>query len=105
MPSIWRSFFPNRDEAAEQAQALRLSYRALFASPTGQEVLADLLRNTGLARSSFVPGDAGLSAFREGQRRVGLYVVEMINSDPDAAARMLRQGQTEGLFSTHEQEA
>ncbi len=88
----------SRADAAAEASALRVAYRQVFGSPSGQEVLADLLRNTGVSRVSFVPGDPGLSAFHEGQRRVGLYLVEMINSDPDAAAAMLRAGDTEDLF-------
>lgn len=88
----------SRADAADEASALRVSYRQVFGSPSGQEVLADLMRNTGLSRSSFVPGDPGLSAFHEGQRRVGLYIIDMVNSDPDAAASMLRAGDTNDLF-------
>jgi hypothetical protein len=105
MPSIWRTIFKTRDDAAQQAQAVRVAYRAVFASPMGQEVLADLLRRTGVARATFVAGDPGVSAFNEGQRRVGLYVLEMVNSDPDAAARMLQRGDTEAIFAEPEQEA
>jgi hypothetical protein len=70
----------------------------VFAGPSGQIVLADLMRASGIGASSFA-GDPHRTAFNEGQRNVAIYLIRMINSDPDAAARMLRSGDTEDVFS------
>lgn len=95
---LWRRLIA-REDAAEEAAKLRVAYRQTFNTPQGREVLADILRSGGVHRTGFVAGDPYMSAFHEGQRRLALHVVEMLNSDPDAVANMLREGDTQEVFN------
>jgi len=83
---------------AEQTASLISDYRVTFGGATGQRVLADLLMRCGVMQSSWADDGADAVAFREGRRRIGLEVIEMINADPAAAIRMAQSGQTEDLF-------
>lgn len=86
-------------EAAEAEREKARRFRRVFGSPEGQEVLADLLRRTGVLLPSYGEGgDARADAYREGQRAVGLYLVRMVTEHPDAALKLARTGQTEGMF-------
>jgi hypothetical protein len=104
MPRIWttrgeRDALRRVAQGAEKAeQARRLAYRACFETPSGQTVLADILKRCGLVQDSFVPGSPDQTAYQAGRRRVGLEIVETINADPDAAIRLVRTGNTEELF-------
>jgi hypothetical protein len=99
MARIWQRLrdLGKRDMALESMQ-LAMDYRAVFGTPGGQRVLADLLQRAGLAQTTFRAGQADMTAYLEGRRRIGLEVVEMINSDPDAVAAMLSAGETEHLY-------
>ncbi|CAB4126692.1 hypothetical protein UFOVP78_9 [uncultured Caudovirales phage] len=88
----------SREDAAAEEYQRRLDYHITFGTEHGQRVFADLLRRAGLMQSSYTLGDTHETARREGARRFGLELVEIITSDPDAVARMLRSGQVEELF-------
>ena len=98
MPSLYERFRDAIDLAAKR-DALRQDYRHVFGTPAGQRVLADLLGRTGVMRSAYRPRQADVTAFNEGQRRMGLYLIERINDDPAAAERLAQSGQTEELFA------
>ena len=99
---FWRKPFASREAAQLDRMQLAMDYRATFATPAGQRVLADLLHVTGVGRNSFRPGQADVTAFNEGQRRIGLHLIELINADPDALAQLLATGDTEALNERHE---
>jgi hypothetical protein len=54
---------------------LAAAYRAVFGSPEGKLVLADLLRRGGILETSHVPGDACSTAFQEGRRAMALDII------------------------------
>lgn len=98
---LWRRISErpaSREAAAMEEHQRRLDYHITFGSEHGQRVFADLLRRAGLMQSTYAPGDTHETARREGARRFGLELVEIVTSDPDAVARMLRSGQVEELF-------
>lgn len=101
MPAVhaWLRRAPaTQDEAAEARRELAKSYRRVFGTDDGQAVLADLLRRSGVMLSSYQP-DTHETAFREGQRRLGLYLIEMVTQHPDAALKLAQSGDTESLFA------
>lgn len=108
MARLWRfrSERQTRDEAARERAATARAYQAVFRSAGGQAVLADILTRAGMVGSSFVPGDPHATAFNEGKRRLALEIIERLNVNPDALLRMLREGETAGIFDdTQQQEA
>lgn len=97
MPNLlpWLRRRPPNPAAADLEK--RATYQTLFGTASGQEVLADLLRRTGVLLPSFGDGDARADAYREGQRAVGLYLIRMTTESPEAADRLAMTGQTEAL--------
>lgn len=76
-------------------EVLRAAYIDVFGGPSGQVVLADLLRRFGfVTRSAFAPGAPDLSAYQEGQRTVLIHVGRMLDPNTPLGAA----GQTEGAF-------
>ena len=99
MPSIWRRMFERAaaGSPAQQRALLSDDYREVFRTPAGQRVLADILRRSRVLDTVF-DANPTVAAYGEGQRRVGLEIVELINADPDAMLKMAASGQTEELF-------
>lgn len=99
MPRLWRTWREQRGDTAEAAalrqKQLRLDYRTVFASEAGGRVLADILARAGVMQSSYTIGDSHETAFREGRRRLGLELIEMINSDPEALTKLATTGETD----------
>lgn len=107
MPRLWRMRSERqqtREEAAKERAALIHAYRAVFDTPAGREVLADILTRGNLVETSFVPGDQHTTAFNEGKRRLALEIIERLNVNPEALLKMLREGETGGLFDEQQQE-
>jgi len=57
------------------SKRLSEAYSRLFASDDGKRVLSDLLRRFHALGPTFVEGSPDLSAFREGERNVILYIL------------------------------
>ena len=76
---------------------LREDYRATFLKDEGARVLGDLFRRFHMGISTHVPGDPYETSFREGQRNVGLHVLELLGdrSDPTEINKILDQGTTD----------
>ena len=56
---------------------LRLDYRQLFSTETGKRVFFDLIENTGVLKTSFIPQkQPEMTFFREGQRDIGLMLLD-----------------------------
>lgn len=79
------------------ARQLAADYQAVFATPSGQRVLADLLARTGVLMGTYRDGAPGME-FREGQRAAGLYVIRQLNETPDSLARFAVSGKTQEFF-------
>lgn len=90
----------DRDEARE-ALAQKVAHDDAWAwvlhHANGRHVVAQLLRAAGPFETSHVPGDPLSTAFREGQRSIGLAIYHAImTAQPAAWARMddlLRTGE------------
>lgn len=52
--------------------------QAVLALPEGQRVIQRIILATGRDRASFVPGDTGATAYREGQRSIGIQLTDWI---------------------------
>lgn len=72
------------------ASDLRKAYRATFGSEKGQAVLEDLRRVTGVGRSSYVPGDAMETIWRDGRKSV----VHLIEQHLDGGEPELERTET-----------
>lgn len=80
------------DEQARAAAHLTAYYRKVFSGPEGQEVLADLLRKTGVLMPS--PNDE-----TEGARKVGLYILDQITRDPADLVKFMLTTETGDLLN------
>ena len=78
-------------------QRKKEDYQSLFATQEGQRVLADLMANFNMGRSSHVPGAPYETAFREGERHVVLHILNLAGerSDPQWLNGKLDQGEVE----------
>ena len=72
-------------------------YETIFASDAGQRVLADLMSQFHMGRSSHMAGDSHETAFREGERHVVLHILDMTGkrSTPEWLNDKLDQGEIE----------
>lgn len=71
-----RGWSPGR--ALRHLQHRRSRFRAVFSTPDGRFVLADLARFCGAMDTSFTPGDSHETAFREGMRNTFLYLAKQL---------------------------
>mgnify|MGYP006969363524 CR=1 FL=1 len=67
------------------------AYRATFETPAGQIVLNHLAKNCHLFDSTALNGDPYLTHLREGERRVVLAIIKVLNYDLGKLYRMLEQ--------------
>ena len=76
-------------QLVNKLRALRGSYKAVFGSPVGQEVLRDLARRFNFMTSTV--GDAHEMAVMEGQRTVILHILTMLRMSDEDILRMAGQ--------------
>lgn len=57
-------------------------FAAVFGTPQGRRVLAQILVWCQVWERSYVPGDANETILREGMRNIGLRIMETINIEP-----------------------
>lgn len=69
-----KDLFAKRDSLAR-------SYRAVFETPEGEVVLAHLAKTCHLFTPTFVRGDPHMSALQEGERRVVLSIMKILDTD------------------------
>lgn len=62
-----------RQARATQEQS---DIQAVLALPEGQRLIQRIIEATGRDRASFVPGDTGATAYREGQRSIGIQLTD-----------------------------
>lgn len=71
----------------------RKTYRKLFRSPEGKEVLADLAERNMVTRPTFQPGmDPSQALINEGRRQAVLDIFHTINLDPDTLQQEYNNG-------------
>ena len=63
-------------------------YRLAFGTEEGARVLEDLLRHCHAGEVIHVPGDPYETAFRDGQRRVALRIVSILNMNNEKMLRL-----------------
>ena len=64
--------------SAQQLEQLQITYRQVFKTIEGQQVLEDLQRRYHLNATTFERGDPHYSAFLEGQRDVVLTIMRLM---------------------------
>ena len=62
----------------EQAKQLQIAYAVTFDSESGKQVLRDLLEFCHVFQSSYIPEKGMDTAFREGERNIGLRVLDQL---------------------------
>jgi len=72
-------------------------YETVFSTEAGSRVVADLMAQFNVGRSSHTSGDSHETAFREGERHVILHVLHMLGKrgDPEWINDKLDQGEIE----------
>lgn len=64
------------------------NFNAVFGSPVGQIVLVDILKECGSDVQSFVAGEPDTTAFNEGKRRIGNYILSIMGMGSKDAKRI-----------------
>ncbi len=78
-------------EAKRREKATREVLATLLQTPAGRNWIWDLMTKTHIFQTSF-SSDAMTTAFREGERNIGLMIVAQINSfHPDALVQVMRE--------------
>lgn len=73
--------------ALKKREALRQAYAAVFDSPDGRTVLADIVREGGLLAVGYVAGAPDTAVFADGRRSLALHVLEQLRwGEHDLAA-------------------
>lgn len=78
----------NKISRATKREIVVESYRKIFLSPEGEEVLKDLLNICGFRRS-IIGKDSHETYFNEGQRNVVLRILETIEMPHDVLRKIL----------------
>ncbi|WP_118963038.1 Bbp19 family protein [Komagataeibacter saccharivorans] len=72
-----------RTRRKARASVEQLDLQWLGADARGRRVLARIMAMTGLMQASYVPGDALTTAFREGQRNIGIQLHAVLTNAGD----------------------
>ena len=96
-PAPYDASDPEAIEKAKAASGLRQSgldkvLAGLLADYDGREGVWDLLSRCNCYETSFVPGDPGEMAFREGRRTIGLSLIaDVVRTYPEGYVLMQRE--------------
>lgn len=71
--------------------ALVEAYWSTFETPQGEVVLAHLAKNCHVFEPVVAPGDPQLTAMRDGERRVVLSILKMLNYDLGKLQQLMEQ--------------
>lgn len=75
----------------KRRQRIIAMYRDVFESPKGQEVLAHLAKHNFVFKPTFVSGDPHMTSLHEGQRRVVLSILTMLNTDMEKLGQLQQE--------------
>lgn len=67
------------------------AYKDLFATPSGKIVFHDLLKQTHLLKTSFAAGNSDVTAFKEGERNIGLKILANIGYDEKELQKLYQE--------------
>ena len=67
------------------------TYQHIFNSDEGKKVLYDLVRRSNTLSTSFTGMDYLTMAHNEGRRSLMLYILSMIDSDPEAMKQLMEK--------------
>ena len=70
----------NRAEDNRRRAEFELALLAVMSTPDGQKVLREILRRTHVFAISLTAGNSDITAFREGERNVGLSLMGDMNA-------------------------
>ena len=77
---------------------LRDSYRSVFDGPKGKEVLRHICKQGHVFEPTFVAGDPHLTSLREGERRLALSILKIVNKDFADLADSIEKGIEEDQY-------
>lgn len=93
----------DRDEVAERrtrrkakATQEQTDFQRVCAEPSGRRVLARILAMTGHTLASFTPGDPLATAYREGQRSIGIALQSALTNAGDELPRAILAENVQG---------
>jgi hypothetical protein len=69
---------------------VRESYRSVFESPQGQDVLRDIVDSGYILKCTFVRGDPHETILREGQRRLALSILRKVYKNDGELQQVIR---------------
>lgn len=67
------------------------AFQLVFSSPEGKKVLAEILKICHVDRDTFVAGAPDETAWRCGQRSIGLRICELLKLDTKKLASLMRE--------------
>jgi hypothetical protein len=70
---------------------LIMNYKKVFSTEEGKAVFNDLALTCGMFKISHVPGDSYSTAYNEGQRSVGVYIVGRLGMDHKDVERVYKE--------------
>lgn len=74
------------------------SYKKLFSTDDGIKVLSDLMKKSCILASTHVPGDPYSSANNEGKREMILYILQVLETEPEKMRERIKQVKEEDYF-------
>lgn len=89
------------DKIRKRSLANVMDYKRTFETDHGRRVLWDLMKETGMNSSNFVPGDPYATAFNEGGRATILHILKKININFEQLENIIDKGQQDdtSIFS------
>lgn len=99
-----RAQFNSVKRMVQRRTAMARAYQDLLGSHEGEPVLFDILRECGLLVTSHVEGDVNTTAYNEGKRAIGLFILNRLRwSEMEMLA--LARAQTNEALNEAEGEA
>lgn len=75
---------------AKQRMQVAGDYHAVYNMPEGERMIIDLLRESGVLSVAHVAGDPGTSAFNDGKRAMGLFLIQRLRWSEGQLVKLAR---------------
>lgn len=75
---------------AKQRMQIAGDYHTVYNMAEGERMIVDLLRESGVLSVSHVAGDPGSSAFNDGKRAMGLYLIQRLRWSEGQLVKLAR---------------
>lgn len=86
------------EEQKKRIQRDTNDFRQVLMRPEGRRVIYRVIEESKAFASSFVPGHADMTAFNEGQRSVGLFVLKLAElAEPGVCLKMAREDESDKI--------